>query len=254
MGFQVLDSSGRLKIIPTSFIGEFTTTSTGNIDDLDFANAAIIRMNNATLATIRGLKAGYGGQQVTIISIGAGQVDLSHQDTGDGTAANRLINIATVGKTSLSAGTGKALYVYDGTTARWRLTSHLQGASILVPFTAGDYTGNGAQTWTLTAGDMLAFSYILVGKKLFVSGYFNTTTVGGTPDTDLRVKVPGGFTANDLVIDIARVKDSAAAYAAGVVYTLVAGTTINFQTITGANWAAATDATAIQFSINFDIT
>ncbi len=105
--------------------------------------------------------------------------------------------------------------------------------------------------------DMLAFSYILVGKKLFVSGYFNTTTVGGTPDTDLRVKIPGGFTANDLVIDIARVKDNAAAYAAGVVYTLVAGTTINFQLIvlTASESTPAivtTDYRVVFFSMNWE--
>ena len=56
----------------------FTFTTTGNIDNLDFAHARYIRANNATVSTIRGLVAGYyDGQVVTIISIGAGEVDLA---------------------------------------------------------------------------------------------------------------------------------------------------------------------------------
>ena len=74
--------------------GSYTSTATGNVDDLDFLRARYIRMNNANLATVRGLKAGVDGQLVTIVSVGAGQVDLAHQNTGDGTAANRLINIS----------------------------------------------------------------------------------------------------------------------------------------------------------------
>jgi hypothetical protein len=70
---------------------EATTTSTGNLDDFDFSGADLLRCNNASLLTIRGLQAGVSGQVLTIVSVGAGQVDLSHQDTGDGTAANRLI-------------------------------------------------------------------------------------------------------------------------------------------------------------------
>jgi len=84
---------------------EVTLTTTGNIDDLDFGNVSLIRMNNASLATIRGLKAGYAGQIVTIVSVGAGQVDLAHQNAGS-SAGNRFINFATIGTTCLAAGVG----------------------------------------------------------------------------------------------------------------------------------------------------
>src|ERR1017187_8808588 len=73
---------------------EFTVTTTGNIDDLDFSNASTIRMNNASLSTLRGLKAGVAGQQVTIVSVGTGKVDLAHANTGSG-AGNRLLNYIT---------------------------------------------------------------------------------------------------------------------------------------------------------------
>jgi hypothetical protein len=122
-----------------------------------------------------------------------------------------------------------------------------------VAFDAANFTGNGAQTWTLTSGDQLSFTYTLIGKSMTVSGYFNNTTVGGTPNTDLRVVIPGGFVSNGLVIDIARVQDNGAAFAAGVVYVLSAGTTINFQKLDASNWSAATNATVIQFSLTFPV-
>lgn len=84
---------------------EFTTTATGNVDDLDFSNADLIRFNNATDATLRGLKAGTAGQVVIVVSIGAGNVFLAHQNTNSA-AANRLINFATAGTTPLAAGQG----------------------------------------------------------------------------------------------------------------------------------------------------
>lgn len=122
-----------------------------------------------------------------------------------------------------------------------------------VPFNAGNFSGNGSMTWTLTSGNQVAFSYTLVGKTLFVSGYFNQTSVGGTLNTDLRVTIPGGFTANATIIGIARINDNGAGFAAGVVYVIAGATTINFQRMDSANWANATNTTVIQFSLAFPI-
>src|SRR5258708_2466791 len=62
----------------TSTTTPTTVTTTGDIDDLNFSNAVTLRMNNATLSTIRGLIAGVDGQKLLIISVGAGQVDFAH--------------------------------------------------------------------------------------------------------------------------------------------------------------------------------
>jgi hypothetical protein len=108
-----------------------TTTSTGTQNDFapGLVGNTIVRCNNATLLTITGLAAGYDGQLVKFISVGAGQVDFPHQSASSA-AANRQINVATSGNTSLAAGSGIAEYAYDATTARWRLTTHEQGAWI----------------------------------------------------------------------------------------------------------------------------
>ena len=173
-----------------------------------------------------------------------------------------------------TSATTDAIALYDGTTGKLIKNSLAQvsaagdlsvrdvyekartvpmGHWISVAFNAANFSGNGAMTWTLQAGDQLAYSYTLVGKTMFISGYFNQTTVGGTVNTDLRVAIPGGFVANGLVIGLARVNPAAGAFSPGTVYVLSGGTLINFQTINGTNWVAGADITALQFSLAFPI-
>ena len=114
-----------------------SVSTTGTINNLNFSNADQILMTNSSLATITGLGAGVAGQRVSIVSTGAGQVDLAHQNNGY-SAANRLVNFATSDETSLAAGVGCATYEYDGTASRWRLIAHEQGAFISQPYSAGD--------------------------------------------------------------------------------------------------------------------
>jgi hypothetical protein len=185
-------------VVPATYFasGAFTVSAVGNIDDLDFGGAAVIRMNNSSDATIRGLKAGIDGQKVTLVSIGAGHVKLSHQDTGDGTAANRLINFATSAPTPLAAGSGSAVFVYDASSSRWRLIDHEQGAWITPAFSAGDFTGSGSMTWTVSSGDVVTMTYRLSGRTLTVVFSLDTTTVGGTASFGLLIGNGqwGGFT------------------------------------------------------------
>jgi hypothetical protein len=136
----------------------------------------VLRCNNATALTITGFSAGYDGQRIFVQSIGAGQVDLSHQAAGS-TAANRLINYATVANSSLAAGVGVAEYVYDATTARWRLVAFQQGAWIAYTPTFKGSTSNP------TIGNAtLSGRYMLVGRMVTFDIYFvyGSTTVAGT--------------------------------------------------------------------------
>lgn len=170
--------------------GTIDVSTTGNIDDLDFQYCSVIRMTNASLATIRGLKAGFPGQEVTIISTGAGQVNLSHQNAGS-SAANRLINTVTSGITPLAAGKGQATYKYDDTTARWRLISHIQGTWIDVPFSAGNFTAT-TGTWTVESGDQLTYSYVIINGTITISLVLTTTTVSAIT-AELLVTIPESF-------------------------------------------------------------
>lgn len=173
--------------------GTFTVTTTGNIDNLDFQKCSVIRMENATLATIRGLKAGYPGQEVTIVSVGAGQVNLAHANTGS-SAANRLINTVTSGIAPLVAGLGSAIYKYDEVTSRWRLVTHNQGTWIDIPFDAANFTAS-AGTWTLTSGDQIVLRY-KIDENTFYLNFFLTTTSVSNLGALLRITLPNGYTVN----------------------------------------------------------
>lgn len=155
---------------------QLTVTATGTITDLNLGGAGLVLMNNASLATVKGIVAGYPGQIVTFISIGAGQVDFTNQDAGDSTAANRLINAVSSINTSLAPGKGRATYRYDVSTLRWQLIAHEQGALISYAVT---WSGSGG-TPAIGNGSLFA-GYYLHGSLLHVEVEMDagsTTTFG----------------------------------------------------------------------------
>src|SRR4030095_7812895 len=232
---------------------EVTFTTTGNIDDLDFGNAKLIRMNNASLATIRGLKAGIAGQRVTIVSVGAGQVNFSHQDTNS-SALNRLINFVTLGSTPLAAGSGFATYVYDVTTGRWRLNDHEQGAWIDVAFSAGDFTANGAMTCTAAAGDIIVDRFRISGRSMTYSFQYNTMTLGGVANTTIIRAIVGGYTVASASQQPNAVNDNVGTAETGKCFVLAAGTSLNFRRAANANWTLGADVAGVFGVLNLELT
>ncbi len=168
--------------------GDTRITTTGNIDDLDFKGYSCLQMNNATDATIRGIRAGYDGQVVTIVSIGAGDVYLAHQNAGSA-AANRLINPVTGMNTPLKAGGGYASYQYERVTARCRLLSHHQGGYISIPHASLTFSTNGAtETWTVDAADVETLQYEILDTTAYIVYVINTTTTAVAADaTQLKI-------------------------------------------------------------------
>lgn len=250
MGFSCLTSAGAEKV--TNGLTSTTITTTGTIDNLDFSNADLIRMNNASLATIRGLQAGTDAQRVTIVSVGAGQVDFANQDSGS-TAANRLINFATSCLTSLAAGSGAATYQYDATTARWRLVSHDQGAFISPAYDATNFTAS-AGTWTVDAGDVVTFAYYLTGRLLCVIFDLVTTSVSNA-GVILRIAMPNGATSAVDQYGFQRAGDGGAATTAGLYRSLASASRIEvFATSAGAGWSIATNTTSVEGTAFLDIT
>jgi hypothetical protein len=240
--------TGVISAVPSwnNVYSEFVSTSTGNIDDLDFNNADVIFMNNATDAIIRGLKAGTDGQRVTIHSKGAGHVFFAHQNTNSA-VANRLINSTTIGTTPIAAGAGSATYVYDETTVRWRLDNHFQGAWITPTFDAADYFATGATTvWTVAAGDITNFQYYLTGNKLEINFNITGSTITSTSATELNRNIPNSFQASKgtqlvtIVVDNSTTKVGKSRIAASAVL-------INWynDVVTPTAWANAADTTGM---------
>ena len=122
-----------------------------------------------------------------------------------------------------------------------------------VPFNAGDFTGDGAMTWTVEAGDIVAFRYRRSGDTIEVNFSSVTTSVGGVPDGELRVKIPGGFTASTYGFVAAYVTDNSTGKI-GTCYTAPATTYVTcLPAPSGGNWAAAANTTGVNFMMRFQI-
>jgi hypothetical protein len=238
-----------------------TSTSTGTLNDFapGLVGNTVVRMNNATLATITGFAGGADGQQLVVESVGAGEVDLPYATSAAGlgsAAANRLFNVATSGLTPLAPGVGIAAYVYDGTATRWRLVAHEQGAFITPTFAAGVYTASGSMTWTVDSGDELTHAYYLKGRSLLVAFDLNATTVGGTLSTELRIALPNGYTVSKRVWgNLARYSDSGgAATSIGILFDNATAFVSCFKDATQAtNWTAATNTTVVEGTFQVEI-
>lgn len=84
--------------------------------------------------------------------------------------------------------------VVDNTNVWNPIRDYIGGAWSSVAFSAGNFTGGGSQTWTLTSGDQDTFRYVEVGKTMIVQVVLLTTSVGGTAHPELRLTIPNGRT------------------------------------------------------------
>ena len=119
-------------------------------------------------------------------------------------------------------------------------------------FDAAHFTGLTAMTWTVASGDVVNYSYAIIGKIMMVSFFITTSTVGGTLDQELRMLIPASKTATKYVINIGYILDNnvpaTALYQVGPdnVY-------IRISRLDGANFTASTDLTRVSGSIIFEI-
>ena len=234
-----------------------TSTATGTQNDWapGIVGNTVVRLNNASLLTIQGISSTnvLSGTRVLFVSVGAGQVDFAHQN-GSSAAANRLINQATSGTTSLAPGTGTAEYSYDGTTQRWRLVSHEQGAAITPTFAAGNFTGASAMTWTVASGDVVTYTYLLRGRRLTVDFVIDTTTVGGTPSGLLQIAIPNGYTATRVTYAaLAFLGDNSTTQTLGHARVNASGTVIQISRYDAGVFSASTDATYVRGQMTLEI-
>jgi hypothetical protein len=211
----------------------------------------IIRMNNPTLTTIQGIQAGLNGQSLEIIAVGAGQVDCTYNDAA-AAVGNKIVTIVTMGRTSLAPGSGGSLIMeYDGSI--WRVITHEQGGAIVPAFVAGNFLGNGAMTWTVVLGNVLACSYYLTGRLLTVNFSISGTTVGGTPNTQLTIGngAWGGYSSRDNTYVSVPVATDNGAVAVAYAFLLASGTQIGIVKTTPANWTAGSNI--VNFSHTFPV-
>lgn len=119
-------------------------------------------------------------------------------------------------------------------------------------FSAGNFTASGSMTWTVAAGDVATYRYKIVGRTMTLQIYLNTTTVGGTLSSQLRIAVPAGRTIANNVLNNCIVLDNNVRTGGY----LIASSGLTYVTVNradAANWSASTDLTYVFGEIVFEV-
>lgn len=153
---------------------------------------------------------------------------------------------------------GSANLTFNGTdlTCGGSITESARAAAmgywVTPTFAAGNFTGSGAMTWTVDAGDVSSYEYSLVGKTLHVNFYLVTTTVGGTPGGYLKLNL-FGFTVAKAVTN------RYGAYQGGWVTAAMEGRAgetflrLYNDSTEGGTWGASTNGTYVKGTIALEI-
>lgn len=135
-----------------------------------------------------------------------------------------------------------------------RLTTPTPGFWATPVYNAGNFTASGAMTWTVEAGDVVTYQYMLVNKTMFLNFYITASSVGGTPSGALQLTIPAGKVPAKNSVALIRAVDNGAA-ALGIAI-LSAGSNIialRRDVAAGTNWSAATNATEVNGQLTFEI-
>ena len=122
-------------------------------------------------------------------------------------------------------------------------------------FAAGDFTANGAMTWTVALGNMLSYRTILRdgGTTLRLVVAIQNSTIGGVANTDLRIAIPGGYTSAKAQQQPC-VTVNGGVRRIGVAITTAAGTFVTIQRdTTPTNWAAGA-AEGLYLDMDLEVT
>lgn len=166
-------------------------TNTGTIHNWapGLVGHTLTRWAGAADLIVTGIAGGVAGQRWTFRNTGSFVAYFGHNNASS-IFQNRLWNPATSNATPVAAG-GEITYEHDGSA--WLAIAHEQGAWVTPPYASGNFSPN-VGAWTVEAGDIATYAGRLSGKTLTMSWYLQATAVSGAP-SNLRIKIPGGFTA-----------------------------------------------------------
>lgn len=126
------------------------------------------------------------------------------------------------------------------------------GAWTTPSYSAGNFTANGAMTWTVAAGDVTTYAYSNLGKTMTVALYLSTTDIGGTPDTTLSVAIPNSKVSTKAVGFPCWFHDNGTP-SIGKAEIPASGTTIGLQKIDQSNWTATTGGMRVRCVLTFEV-
>src|SRR5689334_4171874 len=187
---------------------------------------------NKTIHIVKGIGNIFEDNQYTAGAVGAIDLDAGASD-------NRFkgVMVGTI------TDAGNRNYQYD----RWVTPS----------FSAGNFTANRAMTWTVDSGDVATYIWSVREKMMTIAWWINTTTVGGTLNTNLQIAIPNGFlSAGQVGVPFTYSDNGAQAFGFATVSNGAANVTLQTGAAVSAttgNWSGSTNNTAVAGSITFPV-
>jgi hypothetical protein len=201
------------------------------------------------------------GASITVYIAGTSTPATLYSDEGMTPLANPVTSDSK-GRYSYYAANG----VYDekiekiGYATDWRYAVSLSDLSVtmgawLTPtFNAADFTAFGAMTWTVEAADVVCYQYMIIGKTMWVSFALDATSVGGTPNVALYIKVPAGkVIASPFSTSRLGVLIDNSVVSSGRVIASAGNTILSIYRADSVNFTAATNTTYVYGQIFFEI-
>lgn len=172
------------------------------------------------------------------------------------TAATVASNTVYLGDDVQSSNRGRwpifATIVDASTGYKERGRSTAMGEWTSVAHAGANFTAS-AGTWTVDSADQITFAYTLIGKTLIVAFTIANTDVSTTP-TQLRIAIPGSFTAAKRMDTQCTIQDAGGTAEQGQCFVSAAGTTINIERNGGTAFTATSgDNTNVTGTIAFEV-
>jgi hypothetical protein len=249
-----------------SFLFEKNGDGTSNASDIYLWNSTDIRFGTGQCNAAGGTFNNAGSCAVvyastasfdTLAVTGYG-TSYAHAITTAGGGLTTVTNYLTSGLTGSDFYNIQPVYARDSngnvTVSSLTLNGAQIGVATTPPFNAGNFSGSGGMTWTVTSGEVIDYSYTVTGKIETVFWQLNGTTVGGTLNPVLNMTIPGGNTAaNNTAIGVFSVPNNGNWQAAGAAVT--AGNTyisLYVDPTEATNWTASS-AVYLKGQITFPI-
>jgi hypothetical protein len=183
-------------------------------------------------------------------------------------AANHTTSIAAVG--TFTAGKSYVLALNNGVNpASINLTTNepahgwIDGAYVdltrldpgfgwITPaFNAANFSAGGSMIWTVDAGDVETYAYIVANRTMTLAFKINTSSISGTLSSVLRIKIPNGKVATKGVLNTCRIVNATTDI--GICYVGASDTYIFIQRNDTSNYVAGTNNVAVQGQITFEV-
>lgn len=119
------------------------------------------------------------------------------------------------------------------------------GNNVDVTYAGGNFTASGSQTWTVDSGDVGANTYWRFEKAIVWALLIDTSSVGGTPSSELWATIPLGLTvAKSIIIPFNYIDNGT--FGTGEAIVTTGQTKVRFlKNSGGTNWTASTNNSSI---------